>query len=326
MQKEEKKETFALYRDRNVQNLLNKFLNGEIKTLEPVFNTQTGYHYPMVEKIVGDASQVEPFLNKLYNAGIIEKKLYDEVIFCPKCGSADVSFHYCCPFCKSFNIQKNALIEHGKCGYMDIEPNFCKEGKLVCPKCREELKKIDMDYTKAGIWCTCKDCGKSFDIPVSEHFCRNCHATSNFEEAVIKPVYSYTLSENVKPESFLDWLLVGAIKDFLIKEGLTVESPALLKGKSGANHSFDIVACKGDKTKVIVLDLAMSTENIVSEQPVIALFAKIFDVSPERAFLIAVPKLNENGKKMAELYHIQAIEAENQDAAIASLKQKLAVA
>jgi hypothetical protein len=61
----------------------------------------------------------------------------------------------------------------------------------------------------------------------------------------------------------------------------------------------------------------------VSEQPVIALFAKIFDVSPERAYLIAIPKLSENGKKMAELYKIRAIEAENQEEAIASLKENL---
>ncbi len=322
MEIEEKKEALVLYRDRNVQTLLNKFISGEIKTLEPVFNQKTGYRYPMVEKIVGDASQAEAFLTKLYNAGIMERALYDEVIFCPKCSSADVSFHHCCPFCRSFNIQKNSLIEHVKCGYMDVEPNFRSGDKLICPKCLEELKKSDVDYTKAGIWCTCKDCGKSFDIPVSEHFCRNCHSTSNFEDAVIKPVYSYTLSENVKPESFLDWLLVAAIKDFLVKEGLKVESPALLKGKSGANHSFDIVATK-DGAKSMVVDLAMSAETVVSEQPVIALFAKIFDVTPERAYLIAVPKLSENAKKMAELYHIIAIEAKNQDEAIASLKQKL---
>jgi hypothetical protein len=73
-----------------------------------------------------------------------------------------------------------------------------------------------------------------------------------------------------------------------------------------------------------VVDLAMSTEKVVSEQPVIALFAKIFDVTPESAYLIAVPKLSENAKKMAGLYHINAIEAENQDEAVASLKQKLA--
>ena len=324
MQKTEKRETLALYKDRNVQMLLSKFLNGEFETLEPVYDPKTGYHYPVVEAIVGDAAQVEPFLSKLHAAGILEKKFYDKIIFCPKCDSANISVRYCCPFCKSFNIQKSSLIEHMKCGYMDVEENFLEENKYVCPKCHEPLKKIDVDYKKAGIWCICEECNKSFDIPVPTHFCRSCHTNSTFEEAVIKDVYAYTLTENVKAESFLNWFVVAAIREFLTKGGLTVESPALLKGKSGANHSFDIAAYEGDsQQKMIVIDLVMSKENDVTEQPVIALFAKIFDVSPERAYLIAIPKLSENGKKMAELYKIHAIEAENQEEAIASLKKSL---
>jgi hypothetical protein len=324
MQQAEKKETRELYRDRNVQMLLSKFLSGEIETLEPVYDSEVGYRYPVLETIVGDSSQVEPFLNKLYEAGVLERKLYDKIIFCPKCSSADVAVRYCCPFCKSFNIQKSSLIEHVKCGYMDVEDKFCEGDECVCPKCHEALEKIDVDYRKAGIWCACKYCGKSFDAPVPTHFCRNCGVTSAFEEVIIKDVYGYTLKENVTAESSLNLFLVAAIREFLIKERLTVESPGLLKGKSGANHSFDIVAYKGDKSqKAIVVDLAMSTGNVVSEQPVIALFAKIFDVSPERAYLIAIPKLRENGKKMAELYKIQAIEAKNQEEAIASLKESL---
>ena len=324
MQRAEEKEVRELYRDRTVQMLLSKFLSGEIEKLDPVYASDVGYRYPVVESIVGDVSQVEPFLNKLYEADVLEKRLYDKIIFCPKCNSANVSTRYCCPFCKSFDIKKSALVEHVKCGYMDIEEKFCDEDKCVCPKCQEELKKIDIDYRKAGIWCTCKDCGKSFDIPTPSNFCRNCRATSTFEEAIIKDVYSYTLKENVTAESSLNWFLVTAIREFLIKEGLTVESPSLLKGKSGANHSFDIVAYKGDKSqKAIVIDLAMSTGTVVSEQPVIALFAKIFDVSPERAYLIAIPKLSDNGKKMTELYKIRAIEAKNHEEAMASLKKSL---
>jgi hypothetical protein len=324
MQKAEKKETLELFKDRNVQMLLSNFLSGQIKTLEPVYDPQTGYRYPIVETIVGDASQVEPFLSKLQDAGILEEKLFDKVVLCPKCGSANVSFRYCCPFCKSFDIQKTSLIEHVKCGYMDLEPNFRQGDKYVCPKCHETLRKIDVDYRKAGVWCTCKDCSKSFDIPLSGHFCRSCHSDSTFEEASIKDVYSYTLKESIKAESSLNWFLAAAIREFLQKEGLTIENSAFLKGKSGANHSFDIVAYKGNKSqKVTVVDLAVSSENVVSEQPVIALFAKIFDVSPERAYLIAVPKLSENAKKMAELYKIHAIEAKNADEAIASLRGNL---
>jgi len=327
MQRVEKKETRELYRDRNVQMLLSKFLSGEIKTLEPVYASDVGYRYSVIETIVGDPSQVGPFLDKLEESGVLEKELYDKIIFCPKCSSADVAVRYCCPFCKSFDIQKSSLVEHVKCGYMDIEEKFYDGDKFVCPKCREELRKIDVDYRKAGIWCTCRDCQKSFDIPVPTHFCRNCGATSTFEEVLIKDVYAYTLKENVTAESSLNLFLVTSIREFLIKEKLSVESPGLLKGKSGANHSFDIVAYKADKAqKAIVVDLAMSTETVVSEQPVIALFAKIFDVSPERAFLIAIPKLSENGKKMAELYKIRAIEAKNHEEAIASLEASLKAA
>ncbi len=323
MQKTEKKETRELYRDRNVQMLLSKFLSGEIETLEPVYNPEVGYTYPVVENIVGDSSQVEPFINKLHEAGILEKELYDKILFCPQCSSVKVAVRYCCPFCKSFNIQKSSLIEHVKCGYMDIEETFYDGNKYVCPKCNEEMKKMDIDYRKAGIWCTCRECKKSFDGPIPMNFCRNCGETSTFEEIIIKDVYAYTLKGDITAESSVNLFLVSALREFLLNEKLNVETPGLLKGKSGANHSFDIVAYKTDKSRAIVVDLAMSQGTVVTEQPIIALFAKIFDVSPEKSYLVAVPKLSENGKRMAELYKIHTLEAKNQEEAIASLKESL---
>jgi len=324
MQKANPKEPLELYQDSDTPLLLSKFLSGEIKALEPVYDPQSGYRYPTVEAIVGDASQVVPFLNKLSREGVLEKKLYDKTVSCPNCGSADVAFRYCCPFCKSFDIQKSSLIEHVKCGYMDIEENFRDGDKYVCPKCHMELKKLDVDYRKAGVWCTCNDCKKNFDIPVPEHFCRNCNTVSTFESAIIKDVYSYTVKDSVREKASLNWFLIAPIRDFLMSEGLTVESPAFLKGKSGTNHSFDIVAYEGTtRQNAIVVDLAKSTEDLVSEQSVIALFAKVFDVSPDKAYLIAIPQLNENGRKMAQLYNINAIEAKDQKEAVKAFKEKL---
>jgi len=326
MLKTDRTERFELYRDRNTQVFLNKFLSSEISELEPVYDPKLGYRYPMVEAITGDASSAEVFLTRLFEAGILERRLYDKIFYCPKCGSANISVHYCCSYCKSFNIQRSALIEHVKCGYMDVEENFRKANKFVCPKCHEELKKPDVDYRKAGMWCTCKDCGKSFDIPVTSHFCRDCHTEFSFEEAVIKDVYAYSLREEVKEEATTGWIIIAPIRDFLSENGFVVEGAAFIKGKSGANHMFDIVAYKGDEDaaqKVTVIDIAMSSEDEVSEQPIIALFAKIYDVSPENAYLIAIPKISENGKKMAELYNIQVIEAKNQKEAIKALKEKM---
>lgn len=312
-----------LYRDHNTQVFLSKFLSGEISELKPAYDPKIGYRYPIVETIIGD-STAEDFLNRLHEAGILERRLYDKIVYCPECDSANISVHYCCPYCKSFNIQKSSLIEHVKCGYMDVEGNFRKGNKLVCPKCHEELKKPDVDHRRAGIWCACKDCGKSFDIPTTAHFCRDCHTNSTFEDAVIKDVYSYSLKEEVREEASVGWVVIAPITEFLEENGFEVESPAFLKGKSGANHMFDMAAYRGDKTrKVTVIDLASSTKNAVTEQPVIALFAKIFDVSPDNAYLIAIPKMSENAKKMAELYNIKIVEAKNQKEAIKALEDKL---
>jgi len=323
MSKKGKSERLQLYKDQNTQAFLNKFISGEINELEPVYDPKLGYHYPIVEAIVGSASEAEAFLNKLYEAGILERRLYDKVIYCPKCGSPNISVRYCCPYCKSFDINRSALIEHVKCGYMDIKENFTKGNMLVCPKCQEELKKPDVDYRQAGVWCSCKDCGKSFDIPVTAHFCRDGHTIFTFEDAIMKDVYAYRLREELKEEAAVGWSLIAPIRDFLVEKGFKVETPAFLKGKSGANHRFDIAGYKGTKEKVTVIDLATSTEDAVSEQPVIALFAKIFDVSPENAYLIAVPKISENSKKMAELYNIKVIEAKNHKEAVKELKQHL---
>jgi hypothetical protein len=147
---------------------------------------------------------------------------------------------------------------------------------------------------------------------------------SSFEDAVIKDVYAYSLKEDVKDEVSLDWVVITPIRDFLRENGFEVESPAFLKGKSGANHVFDVAAFMGQVTRrVTVIDLATSTDDAVSEQPIIALFAKVYDVSPDSAYLIAIPALSENGKKMAELYKIQVIEARNQKDAIEAFKDKV---
>ena len=303
---------------------MSKFLSGELDHVEPVYDPKRGYRYDAVETIVGDPLEAQAFLDKLYEAGILTRKLHDEVIFCPKCNSAAISVRYCCPYCKSFNIKKSSLIEHVKCGYMDVEENFHKGDKLICQKCHDELRKPDIDYRRAGTWCACKDCSKSFDIPVDKLFCRDCHEEFTFENAVIKDVYTYALEEEARREAAEGWVLIPPISEFLAENGFKVNTPAHLKGKSGANHMFDIVASRGENAKnVTVIDLATSTDNVVSEQPVIALFAKIFDVSPDAAYLIAIPKLNDNARKMAELYHIQAIEARNQKEAIDSLKEKM---
>ncbi len=321
MPKASKEQRAEIYRDHRVQLLLGKFISGELSRLEPVYDPKFGYTYPTVEKIVGGAQSTDEFLAQLFEVGVLERELFDKSVCCLYCSSSNISVHYCCPYCKSFKIQKNSLIEHVSCGYIDAEERFRKHGELVCPRCRKALTKLDVDYIKAGAWCTCRECGKSFDIPVVSHFCRDCHRHFTFEEALYKDVYSYSLSENVRQEAALSWALIAPIKEFLESCGFQVESPGLLKGKSGTSHIFDITASRGGKDEnITVVDLAASGDDIVSEQAIIAMFAKVYDIAPDRACLVAIPEMNKNGKKLAELYKIRLIEAKDYKDAIRGLK------
>lgn len=316
------KEKWAeIYKDNRVQLFLSKFVSGEIGEVNPVYDPKQGYRYPAVEAIMGDPSSAEEFLETLSELGILKRKLYDKVIHCSNCNSANASIHYSCPHCTSFDVRKSSLVEHIPCGYIDTEDRFRKGDMLVCPRCRKELTKPDVDYRKAGVWCTCNECGKSFDLPVTSHFCRDCHQNFGFEEAIYKDVFSYSMTEDAMKEASLGWILITPIREFLQRRGFDVKSPGFLKGKSGARHMFDITASRtGDTQKVTAFDLATSADSLVSEQAVIAMFVKVFDASPDRAYLIAIPKMNDNGKKLAALYNIKLIEAKDQNNAIKSLE------
>jgi transcription elongation factor Elf1 len=312
MSKASKDQRIKLYKDHNVQLLTSKFVSGELSRLNPVYDDKYGYRYPVVDAIVGDPSTTDELLKSLSEAGILKRELYDKIVYCPSCNTANVSMHYCCPHCKSFDIRKSALIEHIQCGYIDTEEKFRKDDKLVCPRCRKQLTKPGLDYHKAGVWCTCNECGKSFDIAVPAHFCRDCRRNFTFEEALYKDVYSYSLTPEAMKEATLGWILIAPMREFLESRGFEVESPGFLKGKSGASHMFDITASPtGVKRNLTVIDLATSTDDVASEQPVIAMFAKIYDVSPDRAYLVAIPRMSENGKKLAALYKIQLVEAKD---------------
>ena len=320
MPKASKKELLELYKDHKVQLLISKFVSGELGALNPIYDPQHGFGYPTIDEIVGDSSTDE-FLQKLFDGGVLNRKLYDKIIYCPSCSSANVSIHYTCPNCKSFDVKKSALIEHIKCGYIDTEDHFQKEDKLICPRCNKELIAPDVDHHKAGVWCTCNQCKKSFDIPVPAHFCRKCQENFNFDESIYKDVYSYSLTPEAAGEVNLGWIMIAPIMDFLENMGFEVESPGFLNGKSGTRHMFDLTAVSArDKKKVTAIDLATSTDDTVSEQAIIAMFAKIFDTTPEKACLVAIPKMNENGKKLAALYKIDLVEAKDQTVAIEALK------
>jgi hypothetical protein len=68
------------------------------------------------------------------------------------------------------------------------------------------------------------------------------------------------------------------------------------------------------------IDLALSLNDAVSDQSVIAMFPKVYDVAPDKACLIVIPAMNENGRKLASSYRIELIEVKNQEEVIKALE------
>jgi len=311
--------------DRRVQALLNKFMSGSIDALMPIFDLKRGFVYPDVEEIIGESEDAEKFLAMLVEAGVLKRELYDKAVHCPKCGSMNVSVQYCCPFCLSYDIKRSSLIEHIRCGYIDIEEKFVSGVELICPKCRRKLTVEDVDYRRAGLWCTCNKCGRSFDMPTPKHFCRNCQTSFTFENAKIKEAYKYRLNEDFVKTATSEWSILAPIRKLLEEKGFKVETPGFMEGRSGVKHMFDIIAYNnGRKSERLAINISTSPDGKqVPDHAVIDMFAKTYDSDIEKAILIAIPKISENGRKLANHYKICLIEAKTPEETIERIKETL---
>ena len=301
------KDRQSLYQDPGVQLLLNKFVKGDIVELVPSFDLEHTVRYPEAEiALDGDITAAKQLVERLWDVGIFKRKFFEKILVCPTCFSANVSNDYVCPNCNSIDIERKTLLEHTSCGTIESVDNFLVEGILVCPKCGRELVEAGIDYQKLGSWFQCSQCGKRSDIPNPIHRCRNCGHIFTIRDTGFVSVYTYRLSSDAEEEFKRSYVLMKPIGAVLEGLGFMLDMPGQVAGRSGVLHRFDTVATKG--SEVIVLDLIASDKQI-EEAAIASLYAKVFDVAPSRAFLIAIPSLSNKARKLAGLYRISAIEA-----------------
>lgn len=282
-----------------------KWMMDASKTLVPE-EQEDKIAYPDVTRLVPAADPVE-FLDRLAAQGVLIKERYQSEVLCPSCGSSSLRDRYTCMFCRGDNLETGDMIEHYACGNTDFESSYLKEGKLICPKCRRELKIIGTDYRRVGKVFKCNDCGKDSSIPRITHTCQKCGTVSTWEQARLRILYKYRINEEKKKE--IDSLtgIYLPLVEFLQKGGFQVESPALLKGESGVEHSFDIQAISEERRTLF--DMASDRES-VGEAAVIAFFSKTLDVAHDEAVLICVPKASERARGLCKLYGINLVEGD----------------
>src|ERR1700681_3018337 len=97
----------ALLINQDVQSIVQRMVDQGVYLITPKLDLK-GLSYPALSTVFSDKSETEiqEFLDKLKNAGILKSKLLDKVIVCPTCGSPSVYSKYNCPRCSSFDIGK----------------------------------------------------------------------------------------------------------------------------------------------------------------------------------------------------------------------------
>ena len=259
------------------------------------YNTQDGY----------PAKISREFLENLARLDILEKNFFDSVSTCPSCQSTAMTIHGRCPNCKSHHIKKTSLTEHIPCGNIDQRDKYIQNR---CPRCNQPL--IEGQIRDMGRWYTCQECNERFEHPEYDIICRNCQNKFTIEQAKVVEISKYSLSDKRKKEIQQNVVSIESIGQILTSIGFTITTPGIAIGqKSGMQHHFSMLAKKEDQGQewTVAVDHAVA-ESEVQASPLILYLYKTSEVSVDLPIFVAIPKLSENAKKIAQGHKILLIE------------------
>jgi uncharacterized CHY-type Zn-finger protein len=290
----------ALLLDPDVQAMIQRMVDQGVYSITSKLD-KSGIVFPVLKELFPTKPEKEigDFLSRLTRVGILKSKLLDKVIICPTCGSASVFSKYNCPRCSSFDIGKAVIIEHIRCGFIGSKDKFQNGDLLLCPKCKNLV--TENDYRKIGTSFECNSCGTRFEAPRMSHRCSSCEDVFTYKEARYEPVFEYEISEETKKSVAKGTLPLSSIISTLKENGFDVGSRKELLGKSGATHSFDIVARKGPI--LVVANFAFEPK----EEDIIGLFAKKYDVDPNFTVLIALTPPTREEETVSKAYGVKIV-------------------
>lgn len=312
------------YIEPQTRDLLRKLLQCcEKEEVIPFYSPSKGFVYQLLVQIGSkDVTELPiEYLENLTRLDILEKSFYDTVSICPSCESTILTLHDKCPKCKGHNILKTSLTEHIPCGCIDQRAAYIKNR---CPKCGQDL--IEGQYRNMGQWYLCGDCSERFENPEFDLICRHCNNRFTIKEAQIKEIPKFRLNLNRMKEIRQNVASLEYIRVLLTNLGFSIEMPGIMIGqKSGIPHHFSLIGKKtvNGQDIVIVLDHAVS-ETEVQTSPLILYVYKTSELKVDIPAFVAIPKLNDTAKKIAEGNQIIIVEGstDNQEA-IKNIQQEI---
>ena len=158
-------------------------------------NASQGYGYPVVSAILGaqPGEEVQQ-LELLTQMGLLEGRFYDKIHLCPQCQRFQLNFREVCPACRSSNLYLEENLHHYACGYIGPRRKFQQGGILCCPKCRQGLKSLGVDYDKPSSGHYCPNCQQSLAEALVDCLCLCCGASFSPGSARLQSIWEYQLT------------------------------------------------------------------------------------------------------------------------------------
>ncbi len=118
------------------------------------------------------------FIEKLIDQKCVEYVRHlDRIHLCPDCHSPRLFLMECCPKCKSSDIRQQSVIHHFRCANVSPESTYEYDGQLRCPKCKQFVRHIGVDYDRPADIYTCNSCDHTFLNSDMKAYCTDCGKT-----------------------------------------------------------------------------------------------------------------------------------------------------
>jgi hypothetical protein len=302
----------TLLDDPVARKLVAEMLAGRIASIRPQydFTTDLGYIYPAVEQAANiKGKEAQALLESLAARDIVNKAFFDRLIRCPRCQGVNLRPSSHCPKCGSGYVVRGRILEHFACKYIGVEEEFTAKGKYVCPRCRMELRTIGADYRSQGVLYKCHDCSEVFSVPFIKWRCLKCSSLVTEDEVGEVIIYSYTFDESKR--NWLEFELQPKVRfvEFLNQQGYKVTENAKVRGRSGAEHSLDILATRDDGvlTHTVAIGIEIARDRIGLDR-ILDFDVKAYDSGIHDKILIVIPELGEDARKFATYQRIKVLE------------------
>lgn len=140
---------------------------------------------------------------------------------------------------------------------------------------------------------------------------------------------NYTLAEWLRGESKVHQMEIGPelrawVRAYLEKQGYEVTEGARLLGKSGIEHTFDMLAQRNDgfATSTVAICIAPGGDREMEVGTIFSFANKAYDSGIPNRVLIAIPGLSQEANQLAQKQRIKVIDSEQVEALLNSKPMK----